>query len=113
MTVSDPFLHAGLMARETLDANARFAGVFAGSHQLGCFFESRTTVGGNSTTATPRGGFPVNHPSTWLRLQRTGTALQGYASLDGRTLTPLGSATLSGLAPKVYLGFAVTSDSER
>ncbi len=112
VTVSDPFLHAGLMARETLDANARFAGVFAGSHQLGCFFESRTTTGGNSTTAAPRGGFPVNHPSTWLRLQRAGTALQGYASLDGRTWTPLGSATLSGLAPKVYLGFAVTSDSE-
>ncbi|MCX8109525.1 MAG: PA14 domain-containing protein, partial [Verrucomicrobiae bacterium] len=109
VTVSDPFLHAGLMARETLDANARFAAALASSAQLGCFFESRATTGGMTTTATPRGGFPVNYPRTWLRLVRQGQTITGYAGVDGKTWVQLGSQTFSGLGTTLYLGLAVAS----
>ena len=111
VVVSDPFLHAGLMARENLNANARFAAVFASSAQLGCFFESRDPAAGTAATTAPVGGFPANYPQTWLRLQRSGTTLTGFASLDGQTWVQLGSRTLSGLPSTIYFGFAVASES--
>ncbi len=112
VTVPDPFVHAGLMARASLDANSPFGAVFASSAQLGCFFESRATAGAASTTAAPRGGFPANYPQTWLRLQRSGNTLIGYASLDGRTWVQLGSVTIPSLPARLFLGFAVTGDNE-
>ena len=110
-TITDPFLHAGLMARETLDVNARFGAVFASSAQLGCFFESRATVGAATTTAAPSGGFPVNYPQTWLRLRRTGSTLTGYASLDGQTWVQLGTKSITGLTSTLYFGLAVASEN--
>ena len=109
VTVSDPFLHAGLMARETLDANARFASALASSAQLGCFFESRATAGSTTTTTAPRGGVPVNYPQTWLRLKRQGQTITGYAGVDGQTWLQLGSQTFTGLNNSIYLGLAVAS----
>lgn len=113
LTVPDPFLHAGLMARESLQANARFAAVFASSPQLGCFFQWRSSTGAASSTATVRGSFPVNDPHTWLRLQRLGTTFTSYASLDGLTWTQLGTASIAGLPSTIYLGFAVSGDNEK
>ncbi len=110
VTVTDPFLQAGLMARESLDANARFAAVFASSVQLGCHFASRDPAGANSTTASPVGGFPVNYPQTWLRLRRTGTTLTGFASLDAITWYQLGTRTLANLPATIFFGFAVASE---
>src|SRR4030095_2780953 len=76
-TVSSPFLHAGLMARGTLDTNAAFAAMFASSVELGCFFESRSSVGVNSSSQSIPGGFPVNYPYTWLRLRRSADVFTG------------------------------------
>ena len=109
VTVSDPFLHAGLMARESTDANARFAAALASSMQLGGFFEARATVGGATTTAAPRGGFRANYPHTWLRLRRQGQTLTGFAGVDGQTWVQLGAQTFSGLSNTLYLGLAVAS----
>lgn len=113
VTITDAFLQAGLMARESLEGNVRFAAVFASSPQLGCYFSWRPTTGANASTAAPRGGFPVNYPHTWLRLQRVGNTLTGYASFEGTVWTQLGTATLTGLPTSLYLGFAVSSDNER
>ena len=106
--MTDPFLHAGLMARATLEANAAFAGVFAASPQVGCFFESRASTAANATTATLNGGFPVNYPRTWLRLRRAGNVFTGFASLDGQTWTQLGTATIT-LPAQLQVGLALTS----
>ncbi len=108
LSVTDPYARGGLMARETLNANARFAAVFASSLQMGCFFEARDTVGAAASLAAPPGGMPVNYPETWLRLRRLGTAFTGYASLDGQTWVQLGSRTLPGLTGVLYFGFAAT-----
>ena len=109
VTITDPFLHAGLMARESLAENSRFAAVFASSAQLGCFFESRSTTGGKASTAAQRGGFPVNYPQTWLRLRRQGSVFTGFASLDGVSWSPLGSMTLASAPDTLYFGLAVAS----
>ncbi|MBN9689793.1 MAG: lamin tail domain-containing protein [Verrucomicrobia bacterium] len=109
VTVTDPFVHAGLMVRESAAANARFAAVFASSAQLGCFFESRSTVGTDSVQASISGGYPVNYPQTWLRLRRVGPVFTGFASLDGQTWTQLGSVSLPGFPATAFFGMAVSS----
>ena len=107
-TMTDPFLHAGLMVRGSLATNAAFAGIFGASPQVGCFFESRATTGAAATTATWSGGFPVNYPQTWLRLRRVGNVLTGFAGLDGKSWTQLGTATVT-LPTQVQVGFALCS----
>ena len=110
-TITDPFVHAGLMARESLAPSARFAATFTASAQLGCFFEYRQSAGGAAATAAPAGGFPVNYPQTWLRLRRAGAVFTSYASLDGQTWVQLGTCSITGLPTALYVGLAVTSDN--
>ena len=111
--ITDPFLHAGLMARETLAANAPFAAAFASSAQLGCFFEVRKSLGASATTSTAPGGVPVNYPDTWLRLRRTGNLFTGYASLDGLTWVQLGTNTFTSISNTVLIGLAVASENSQ
>src|SRR5438046_8832964 len=79
---SDVWAKAGLMARETLDANSDHFSVLASPTLAGCFFESRAFAGGVPALL---GSFPVNYPQHWLRLQRAGDLFNGYASFDGQT----------------------------
>ena len=106
LSPSSPWAKAGLMARETLAANSRFAASFATPSIAGSFFESRLTNGADAVVA---GSYPVNYPYTWLRLQRVGTSFTGYGSLDGQNWTLLSSVTLAGMPSSLYLGFAATS----
>ncbi len=105
--LSDIFAKAGLMARETLTNDGRFAASFATPAMNGTFFEWRDPAG---STASKAGDFPANYPNTWLRLQRVGNTFAGYAGYDGQTWTELGSDTIS-MSNQVYLGFAVSSDN--
>lgn len=105
--LSDIFAKAGLMARETLNANSRFAASMTTPAINGSFFEWRDPAGSASSTA---GTFPANYPNTWLRLNRVGNIFTGFASYDGLTWTQLGSDTIS-MSNKVYLGFSVSSYS--
>lgn len=110
VSITDPFVQAGLMARDSLDANAGFGGVFASSAELGCFFESRATVGAPARTEAPSGGFPVNYPQSWLRLRRAGNQFTGYGSFDGEAWQQLGSATLD-FPSNLFFGMAVSSQN--
>ena len=105
--LSDVFAQAGLMARETLNANSRFAAALTTPTLNGSFFAWRDPAG---TAAQTAGGFPANYPHTWLRLQRVGNTFNGYAGYDGRTWTLLGSDTLT-LPAQIYLGYAVGGDN--
>lgn len=100
---SDAWAKAGLMARESLAAAGKFAGVFSTPTLAGAFFEARTATQGNSVMS---GSFSPGFP-LWLRLQRMGTNLTGFAGLDGNVWVRLGSTRLT--ATNLYLGFAVTS----
>jgi len=90
--LSDAWAKAGLMARETTNANSRFASALATPSLGGTFFLSRVTIGGE---ATPTGTFPVNYPHTWLRLRRAGNLFNGYASIDGGRWAQLGSVSMA------------------
>ena len=107
LTLSDIFAKAGLMARETLTVNSRFAAAFTTPTMNGSFFEWRDPAGNASSTA---GNFPANYPNTWLRLNRVGNTFTGYSSYDGQTWTQLGSDTIS-MTNQIYLGFCVSSRS--
>ena len=112
-TITDAYLHAGLMARESLATNAVFAASFASSAQLGCFFEYRKTAGAVAASAAPLEGAPVNYPQTLLRLRRAGNVLSGYASFDGQSWVPLGSNSFTTLSNTVLVGVAVASESSQ
>ncbi len=103
---ADTWSTATLMAREDLNATNRYAAVCATPSVAGCFFQYRTN---NATIPGGSGTFPVNFPYTWLRLQRRGgSTFSGYASVDGKMWTRLGTVTITASAT-MYVGFAVTS----
>lgn len=110
LTVTDPYVRAGLMVREALTDSSRFAAIFAGSAQLGDFFDYRNTAAGAATMVGPDIKFPANYPWAWLRLQRSGNDFNGYASLDGKAWQRLGTVNMA-LPAQVYFGLAVTSDN--
>ncbi|HEY6227715.1 MAG TPA: lamin tail domain-containing protein, partial [Verrucomicrobiae bacterium] len=107
--ITDAFVHAGLMARATLDTNSAFAGIFAASARVGSFFESRATTGATATT-TAAGAYPANYPQAWLRLKRVGNVFTGYGSLDGIGWVQLGTATIT-MPTQIYFGLALSSES--
>ncbi len=104
-TPTDLWAKAGLMARESLEPNARFTAAFATPASVGCFMMTRSTAG---TAAALAGRFPANYPDTWLRLQRNGNLFTAFASYDGLSWTQLGTANLS-LPSTLFVGTAVTS----
>lgn len=104
-SASDVWAKAGLMARESLDAGSRFVAALATPSMNGAFMSCRSSTNG---TAISIGGFPLNYPDTWLRLQRSGNVFYAYASMDGARWALLGKTNLS-LNSRLYLGFGVSS----
>lgn len=105
MDYTSQWARAGLMARDGLDADALFAGIFTLSGPAGCQFLSRSSVGGDTST---EGYFPSSYPGTWLRLRRTGDLFEGFAGIDGHTWELVGSKTIS-MSSSIEVGYAVTS----
>jgi regulation of enolase protein 1 (concanavalin A-like superfamily) len=100
---TDPWAKAGVMIRETLNANSTHATavVTPGS---GVAFQWRSTTGGGSFTTTVSG---LTAPY-WVRVTRVGNVFTGYYSADGSTWTTIGSQTIT-MAANVYIGLPVTS----
>lgn len=63
----------------------------------------RLAVGGETTSWGSAGTSP-SYPNVWLRLQRTGTSIQGFRSLDGVNWTAQGSTTLTDQQPDMFVG---------
>ena len=104
-TAANAFAKSGLMARESLAVNSRFAASLAGPSIYGSVFVSRAATAGS---ATQSGSFPANYPYTWLRLQRSGNVFNGYGGFDGKNWTLLGTTSLA-VPTTVYVGFATCS----
>ncbi|MEQ1802501.1 MAG: FG-GAP-like repeat-containing protein [Gammaproteobacteria bacterium] len=101
---------AGVMIRETLTANSRFALMMMTPGANGGAFQRRTTTGGSAGPSGSNDG--VSTLPRWVRITRTGNVLSGYISLDGITWTLRSSATLAALPSAVYIGLAVTSHQD-
>ena len=99
----DPWSKAGVMIRESLNANAANAFI-AVTPSNGVAWQNRSTTGGatgNSATA----GLSAPY---WVKLVRSGNTFTGYRSPDGTNWTQQGTATFA-MASTAYVGLALTS----
>jgi regulation of enolase protein 1 (concanavalin A-like superfamily) len=94
---------AGVMIRETLDADSAFAQMLV-SAAKGTAFQYRASTGGAAAGPT------VSGPTApyWIKIVRAGSTLTGYQSADGITWVQVGSVSVP-MAQSVYIGLAVTS----
>lgn len=100
---TDAWSKAGVMIRETLDANSKHAFMLV-SAAKGVALQWRPSTGGTSSSSSGS----QSTPPRWVRLVRSGTSITGFESPDGATWTAVGTATIS-MASTVYVGLAVTS----
>lgn len=100
---TDPWAKAGVMFRQSLAANSAHA-LMAITPGNGAAFQRRLAGGGTSTHTAG----PVVTAPYWVRLLRTGTTLQGFASPDGVNWTLVGADTVT-LTDPIYVGLAVTA----
>ena len=102
MTFANSWSKAGVMVRETLDANARHAMVMITAGRL--WFQWRLDPGGYAAyTSGGSGAAPA-----WVRLKRTGSQFEALRSADGISWTSIGVQSVP-MATAVYVGLAVTS----
>lgn len=92
---------AGVMMRESLSANSRYAMAYL--VPLGSAgFRQRAATGG----ATAGVGSTPAVPPHWVRLVRSGNSFSAYASPDGSSWTLLGTSTIA-MAAQIYVGLDV------
>jgi hypothetical protein len=94
---------AGVMIRETLNANSRHASMLL-TVGNGALFERRTCTGCSPTSTSVTG---VQTPY-WVEVVRQGNTFNGYVSPDGVNWTLVGSVTIT-MNEDAYIGLAVTS----
>lgn len=100
---TDAWAKAGVMIRESLAADARFAMTVV-TPGNGTSLQARTQPSqGCSLTWGPGLGTPC-----WVRLTRSGNQFTGAASADGSTWTPIGPVGIA-MGPNVYVGLCVTA----
>ena len=94
---------AGLMIRESLNANSANAFI-AVTPSNGVTFQYRSSTGGTSANTTTAG---LVAPY-WVKLARSGNTFTGSRSADGVSWTQQGTTTIT-MASVVYAGLAITS----
>ena len=103
LTNTNEWAKAGLMIRETLDANSAHAMVVV-TPERGVSLQRRFNPGQISHSTT----YPGVKAAEWLRLVRSGNVIRAYFSNDADTWHPLGTTTVT-MHTNVYVGLAVTS----
>jgi hypothetical protein len=109
---TDPWAKAGVMIRETLDADSKFAAVYI-TPGNGCRFQARINVATDATSDTS----VVSTEQTaitapyWVKLERDlSGSFKGYYSANGTTWTPMTwNPQYIAMSTNVYIGLAVTS----
>jgi hypothetical protein len=94
---------AGLMIRENLYADSRFAMVDVQS-TAGTEFVRRTSTGSAATTSTGTGT-----PPRWVRLARTNNTFTAWSSTNDSTWTQIGAAAASTMSSGAHVGLVVCS----
>lgn len=110
-TLDGGWTKAGLMLRESLNANAMEltmvaskAGNPAEEYNRNVF-QWRNATGGSTANSASNG----NEPPKWLRLVRAGNSYSGYYSNDGVTWTQQGSTQTFTMSANAYVGLAITA----
>jgi ABC-type transport system involved in multi-copper enzyme maturation permease subunit len=98
-----PWSKAGIIIKASTRQGAAYAAMMiTGSHGVRMQWDFTHDVAGQAGTvsaASPR----------WLRLTRVGDTITGYDSADGAHWTPVGTATLAGLASTAQAGLFAAS----
>ena len=103
---TDPWAKAGVMIRETLNADSKNAFI-ALTPGNGVTFQHRSSTGGSTSwNKTSELSAPY-----WVKLVRSGDTFTAYRSSDGVSWTEQGFATIN-IACSVYIGLAVTSHND-
>jgi glycosidase len=106
LTNTNAWAKAGVMIRETLNANSSHAAMLL-TPSNGFNFQYRNGAGAGSTAAgSASGGIP-----NYVRITRAGNTLTGFSSTNGTSWTQIGSVTIS-MASSVYVGFFATSHND-
>jgi len=109
---TDPWAKAGVMIRESLSADSRFAGVYA-TPGNGVRYQARLMTASAATSDTTVGPTPEQltlQAPVWVKLERIGTTFNGYYSTDGAKWTAMAwNPQTIGMGGQVYIGLAVTS----
>jgi len=101
---TNPFAKAGVMIRDTLDADSANVAVFI-TPENGVRFQYRNTASGVTERYFTEG---ITAPQ-WVRLERTtGGLIRAYYSADGATWDRFSLVQVSMTMP-IYVGLAVTS----
>ena len=103
--VSSSAGQAGVMIRETLNANAADAFVIDQSSYN--YFYDRTSTGATAG----QWGSSYHVLPYWMKLVRSGNTFSAYGSLDGVNWTQIGSTQTVAMAQNVYIGLTVSSQS--
>ena len=99
---------AGVMIRESLNANSRYAmTLVTPTSSNGVRLQYRTNTGGSSTSAV---GATTSAPY-WVRLTRNGNTFTFEGSSNGSSWTTIGTQTIA-MGSTAYIGLAVTSHDD-
>jgi hypothetical protein len=102
---TDDWTKAGVMVRDTLDANSAYAMV-AVTPANGVWFGYRMMTGQTSESVKVEN---ITAPQ-WVKLERSaGGLVKAYYSADGNTWNMLGTPTAAVMNAPVYIGLALTS----
>ena len=111
---TDPWAKAGVMMRNTLDANSAMILMSVSPNpdragSIGYSLQQRNTAGQTMTTADNNlGPVAIAGYPYYVRLVRQGNTFAGYASATNGNWTLLGSRTIS-MNSTIYVGLATTS----
>ena len=100
---TDPWAKAGVMIRESLNANSTHGSCFV-TPGAGVSFQCRTSTGASSSSMTVSG---LSAPY-WVRVQRVGSTFTASRSADGSSWTTIGSTNIT-MGSTIYIGLPVTS----
>ena len=102
---TDDWAKAGVMIRDTLDANSAHAMV-AVTPSNGVWFGFRAAAGQSSNSVQA----PDITAPQWVKLERSvGGLVRAYYSADGNTWTALGTPEAVVMNAPIYIGLALTS----
>ncbi|HXY23989.1 MAG TPA: protease pro-enzyme activation domain-containing protein [Candidatus Acidoferrum sp.] len=95
---------SGVMIRETLDPSSTH--MYVAFSQAAIWDAYRATTGGSTTGQSITASLPY-----WVKVVRSGNNFSGYGSPDGVNWTQIGPTQTITMAQNVYIGLAVSSDS--
>jgi glycosidase/regulation of enolase protein 1 (concanavalin A-like superfamily) len=106
LTNTNAWAKAGVMIRESLNANSSHAAMLL-TPSNGFSFQYRNGTGAGSTAAGSASGAIPN----WVRITRSGNTITGFRSTNGTSWTQTGTVTLT-LPSSVYIGLFATSHND-